>query len=111
MKRQVLFVGCEAPFHGEIREFLKSHGGEVWFASSTAMAISVLDDHPINSVVMCIHNLPDAALLKYLSDHYPDIRVVVSAGKEFDSIVKAFSKGRYSLLSSPMEMKKLKEML
>ena len=106
MKRQVLFVGCEPPYQAEIREFLKSHGGEVRFADSTSMALSILGEHPIDVVVMCISGMPDTALMKHLEDYHPDVKVIVSAGMEFESIAKAFSTGRYSLVKDYLEKEK-----
>jgi CheY-like chemotaxis protein len=106
MKRQVLFVGCEPPYQAEIHEFLKSHGGEVRFADSPSVAVSILEAHPIDAVVLCGSGLPDTAFMRYLEDIHPNVKVIVSAGGEFESIARAFSNGRYSLVNDYLEKKK-----
>jgi len=111
MKRQVLFVGCDAPYHGEIREYLKSHGGEASFASSPSMAISMLDKHPIATVVICLHQISDTAVLKYINENHPDTKVLVQASDEFMDIIQALTHGHFSLIAKPLKLKELEVLL
>ena len=81
------------------------------FSDTASMAISMLEEHPIDAVVICITGNPDTFLMKYLEDYHPDIKVIVSGGKEFESIAKTFSNGRYTLVRDYLDMQKLKEAL
>ena len=111
MKRQILFVGYDDLLQPEISEFLSRHGGVARFAGTASMAIRILGDHPISTVVLSMHQFGDAAILQYLNDFYPDIKILVSATKDFDDAMNAFSKGNFSLLDSPMKLEELGKVL
>jgi DNA-binding NtrC family response regulator len=111
MKRKVLFIGYEPSLNEEIKDFILTHKGEAFFTNSVEDSIHVLDEKPINTVVLTLHKLGDAAILKYINQYFPDIKVLISASKEYDDIINVFNKGRYSMLKQPFRLKELNLML
>jgi DNA-binding NtrC family response regulator len=111
VKRQILFIGYDELFQAEISEFLSRHGGVARFAGTASMAIQILGEHPISTVVLSMQHFGDTEILQYLNDHYPDIKILLSAVKEFDDIINVFCKGRFSLIDSLVELEELGKVL
>jgi DNA-binding NtrC family response regulator len=70
-------------------------------------SIRLLDVTGIDTVVLTLHKLGDAAILKYINQYYPDIKVLISASKEYDDIIHVFNKGHYSMLKQPFRLREL----
>ncbi len=109
MKRHVLFIGYDSTLQEEIREFLKDRDGDAQFSDTTDRSIRILSENPVDTVVLSMHSLGDAAILKYINQYYPDIRVLISANKEFDDIINVFNKGRFGLLKQPLKLEDLSD--
>jgi DNA-binding NtrC family response regulator len=107
---QVLFIGYGSSVQ-EIQEFLESRDSIALFAQSTEDAIHILDEKPVKTVVLSIHELNDAAILKYINQYYPDKEVIISAGREYNEIIDVLSKGHFSVLKQPLKLKDLAEMI
>ncbi len=107
MKGQVLFVGYEAPYQAEICDFLNQHGGEACFADTASIAIRILNDSHIGTVVLNLQQLGDIAVLRYINLYYPGIKVLISASNEFDDIIDIFSKGNFQLIRRPLKLQEL----
>ena len=111
MKRKVLFIGYEPSLNEEIQDYILTHEGEAFFTTTVEESIHVLDESSINTVVLTLHKLGDAAILKYINQYFPDIKVLISASKEYDDIINVFNKGRYSMLKQPFRLRELNLML
>lgn len=91
----------------EILEFIEGKGNKVYISHSTEESISILSNHDIQKAVISLHSLKDAAILKYLNDYYPEIKVVVIANKEYDDIISVFQKTNYSVMHEPLKLSEL----
>ncbi len=91
----------------EILEFIEGEGNKVFISHSTEESIHILSNHNIQKAVISLHSLKDAAILKYLNDYYPDIKVVVIASKEYDNIISVFQKSNYSVIHEPLKLSEL----
>lgn len=95
----------------EILEFVEGEGNKVFISHSTDESISILSKHDFEKAVISLKSLQDIAILKYLNDYYPDIKVVVIANKEFDDIISIFNKVNYSVIHEPLKLSELKSNL
>ena len=111
MNNQVLFIGYGGDDREKIDDFLVSRDSIAHFAQSTQEAIHLLDEKPIKTVVLSIHEMNDAAILKYVNQYYPDKEVIVSATREFKEVIDVLSKGHYSVLKQPLRMNDLVALL
>jgi DNA-binding NtrC family response regulator len=107
MKRQVLFVGYDISHRSEISAFLDSRLYEARFAGSADMVIQLLESEKISAVVLKMHQLNDAAILKYINKYYPEIKVLVFAGRKFDNFIHMISRGNFRLLPQPLKLREL----
>lgn len=107
MKKSFLFIGYESFLKDEIKEFITNYKGEVYFANSTEQSIHLLEKYSIDIVVLALHRVGDAAVLKYINQYFPNVKVLIKATDEFDSIIKILNKGTYSYLSNPFKLKEL----
>ena len=92
----------------EILEFVEGEGNKVFISHSTEESISVLSERNFEKAVISLQSLKDAAILKYLNDYYPHIKVVVIASKEFDDVISIFQKSNYSVIHEPLRLAELK---
>ena len=107
MKRIFLFIGYEPSLNEEIKDFMHDHEGEALFSNTVEQAIHMLDETSIDTVVLTLHKLGDAAVLKYINQYYPGVKVLIAASKEFDDIIHVFNKGKFSMLKQPLKLKEL----
>jgi DNA-binding NtrC family response regulator len=107
MKRSFLFIGYEPSLYVEIMDFMHEHHGEALFSNSTEQSISTLNEFPVEAVVLTLHKLNDAAILKYINQYYPGVKVLIAASKEYDDLIDVFNKGHYSMLKQPLKLEEL----
>jgi DNA-binding NtrC family response regulator len=111
MKRQVLFIEYNSSLREEVRDFIRDHDGIVHFADTTRGSIRILEDFPIDLVILNMHQILDAGILRYINLNYPGIKVYVYGKKEFDEIIKIFNKGHFSLLQQPLSLADLNKII
>ncbi len=111
MKRQVLFIGFDDAYQSEIVEFLKERDGQAWFSDSTDRSIRMLEEQAMDTVVLNMRKLVDAAILKYLNQYYPDIKILISTSDEFENIINVLTHSSYHLLRQPFKLKELNMLL
>ena len=92
----------------EIFEFIEGEGNKVFISHSTEESISILSERNFEKAVISLQSLKDTAILKYLNDYYPHIKVVVIASKEFDDVISIFQKSNYSVIHEPLRLSELK---
>lgn len=107
MKRSFLFIGYESYLYDEIEDFIHEREGDVFFSSSIDQSIHVLDEAHVDTVILTLHKLGDAAILRYINKYYPGVKVLVSASKEYNDIIHTFHKGNFSVLKDPLKLKEL----
>ena len=107
MKKTYLFIGYDSTEESEIREFINNKSSVAIFATSNEQAIHFLDEYPVEIVVIYMRNLNDAVILRYVNRYYPEIRVVVSANKEYDEVISIFHQGTFSRLPRPFKLDEL----
>ncbi len=95
----------------EIRDFTEGMDNNIYITHSTEESITELSTHHFDQAVVSLKNIRDAAILKYLNDYYPDIKVVVIASKAVDDILSIFQKVNYSVIHEPLKLSDLKTQL
>ncbi len=97
--------------HGEFNEFAHDIDASDYYSNSLEKSITILNEHPIDIVVLKISKLSDASILKYLNDYYKNIKVLLSARKDFEEALTIFSQVSYEKIESPMGLPELKSHL
>lgn len=95
----------------EILEFTEGNNDNVFIAHSTEKSIDILSHTDIQKAVVSLKNLKDTAILKFINDYYPSIKVVVLANKAFDDVISIFQKSNYSVIHEPLKLSELKTTL
>jgi DNA-binding NtrC family response regulator len=104
----ILFIHHDQEVQSEIDEFLRNHKDVCFFSRNTNDTIRILNEHPIDLVVLIIHHMRDAAVLKYLNDNYKDLEVLLMASEEYDEIISLFSERQYKTFRLPLKLKDLR---
>ena len=94
--------------HGEFNEFAHDIDANDYYSNSLEKSIALLNEQQIDIVVLKIGKLSDASILKYLHDYYNNIKVLVSARKDFEEALTIFSQVQFEKVSSPMGLADLK---
>jgi hypothetical protein len=50
----------------------------------------------------------DAAVLKYINDHYRNLEVLLIASEEYDEIISLFSEHQYKTVRLPLKLRDLR---
>ncbi|MCB0805984.1 MAG: hypothetical protein KDC05_09320 [Bacteroidales bacterium] len=95
----------------EIREFTEADGNQVFISHSTAESIGYLSAEMIDQAVISLKHINDAAILKYLSEYYPDIKIVVIADKKVTDILSLFQQVEFTVIHEPLRLSDLKKQL
>jgi two-component system response regulator AtoC len=107
----ILIVDDEAKARGSMGRLLSAEGYEILEAESLAKAVSTLQDH-LPDILLLDFNLPDGHgldLLRKLSATKPRPQVVVVTGTaSIPTAVEALQLGAVDLLEKPVEMARLK---
>lgn len=107
----LLFIHHDPEIQSEIDDFLRTRKDNCYFSRNTEMTIRILNDHPIDLAVLIINHMRDAAILKYLHDHYGNLEVLLIASEEFDEIIDLFSSCQYKTVRMPLRLSDLKSKL
>jgi DNA-binding NtrC family response regulator len=108
---KILIQLRDAAADSEIKEFTEGDGKKVYISHSTEESITQLSNHRFEKAVVSLRGINDAAILKYMNDYYPEIKVVVIANKTFDDIISIFKKVNYSIIHEPLQLSELKSQL
>jgi DNA-binding response OmpR family regulator len=107
LKRRILFIGYEPPLHDEIREFLKERQGEAHFSDTSEETIRTMDAGGIETVVLNLQRLEDAAILRYINLNHQGTRVLLVPGRQLQDAIPALATGQYELLHEPFRLEEL----
>lgn len=94
--------------HEEFNEFSHEIHANSFFSNSTEESISVLNRHTIDTVIIKIGKIEDVSVLKYINDYYKNIKVLISARKDFEEALTIFSQIHFEKVKSPMGLADLK---
>jgi DNA-binding response OmpR family regulator len=111
LKRNILFIGYEPPLREEIREFLKEREGEVFFSDTVDGTIRIMDSEDIETVILNMKRLEDAAILRYININYQEARVLIMPARQLQDVIPALAAGRYEIISEPFRLEELGKML
>ena len=101
----------ETSADNEIRDFTEGEGNQITISHTTEESINQLNNIHFEQAVVSLKSMQDAAILKYLNDYHPDVKVVVIANKAFDDIISIFQKVNYSVIHEPLKLSELKNRL
>ena len=111
MKRRILFIGYEPPLRDEIREFLVEQQGEAYFSDTAEETIRTMNAGEIETVVLNMQRLEDAAILRYININHQNTRVLVMPGRQLQDAIPALATGQYELMHEPFRLEELKEFI
>jgi DNA-binding NtrC family response regulator len=104
----LLFIHHNPEIQSEIEDFLNSKKDSCFFARNTRDAVAILNDHPIDLVILIISHMRDAAVLKYLTDNYTGVEVLLMASEEFDEIITLFADRQFRTVRLPLKLNDLR---
>jgi DNA-binding NtrC family response regulator len=104
----LLFIHHDPEIQSEIDDFLHSQKDDCFYSRNTEDTIRILNDHPIDLVVLIINHMRDAAVLKYINDNYKELEVLLIASEEYDEIISLFSVNQYKTVRLPLKLKDLR---
>ncbi len=104
----LLFTHHDPELQSEIDDFIHTNKDNCYFSGNTESTIRILNDHPIDMIVLIINHMRDAAVLKYINDNYKDLEVLLIASEEFDEIISLFSQCQYKTVRMPLKLKDLR---
>jgi DNA-binding NtrC family response regulator len=104
----ILFIHHDPEIQKEIDDFLNDNKDVCFFSRNTNDTIKILNEHPIDMVVLIINHMRDAAVLKYINDNYKNLEVMLVASEEYDEIISLFSERQYKTFRLPMKLKDLR---
>ena len=104
----ILFIHHDPEIQKEIDEFLRNQKDVCFFSKNTNDTIQILNDHPIDLVVLIINHMRDAAVLKYINDNYKNLEVMLVASEEYDEIISLFSECQYKTFRLPLKLNDLR---
>lgn len=104
----LLFIHHDPEIQSEIDDFLRTSKDDCFFSRNTEETIRILNEHPIDMVVLIINHMRDAAVLKYINDNYMDVEVLLIASEEYDEIISLFSETNYKTVRLPLKLKDLR---
>ncbi len=107
----ILFINADPGFMKEFTDFATQFDNKVFFSKSTAESISILNDNPIDQVVLWINRFADAAILKYINDYYRNIRIYIYAEEGINDILSSISRGNFTLIKKAVKLRDLSEIL
>jgi DNA-binding NtrC family response regulator len=104
----LLFIHHDPGIQSEFDNFLTPEKHTTFFSNNTEGTIRVLNDHPIDLVILLINHMRDAAVLKYINDNYKELEVLLIASEEYDEIISLFCEYQYKTIRMPLKLKDLR---
>jgi DNA-binding NtrC family response regulator len=104
----LLFIHHDPEIQSEIDDFLHNEKDNCYYSRSTGDSIRILNEHPIDLVVLIINHMRDASVLKYINDNYKDLEVLLIASEEYDEIISLFSERSYKTYRLPVKLNDLR---
>jgi DNA-binding NtrC family response regulator len=102
-----LFIGYDHALHNEIREFLKERQGSVYFTTFAIETIRLLDKIDIDYVVLNMHRIEDAGILRYININFRKVKVLIIPGEAMKEAIPALTEGNYKVLNNPFTLNDL----
>jgi DNA-binding NtrC family response regulator len=104
----ILFINSDASMHEEFNEFSDEIHANNFYSDSTEESISVLNEQQIDTVIIKMGKISDASVLKYINDYYKNIKVLISARKDFEEALTIFNQIHFERINNPMGLADLR---
>ncbi|HOX79418.1 MAG TPA: hypothetical protein PLW31_15445 [Bacteroidales bacterium] len=111
MKSPILFIGYEPALQEEIMDYMKDRDGEAYFSSSAIETIRMMDVVDFKKVVLYMHRLEDAAILRYINNHYRNAEVLIMPDLQLQDAIPALADGHFRLLHEPFRLEELNTLI
>ena len=95
----------------ELKEFFGKMDSKIYTAKTIREAIKKIIDNQIAIVIIDINSIADIGLIKYINDNFPNVRAFLTVENQLEEAISVFKNGSYKLLSNPMSLQELKEIL
>lgn len=107
----VLYISKDKDSYEEVDDFFSTHHEKVMFSDSTEKSFQILTREDVNIVLLYVQTVTDVAILKYINENYPEIKVFITADKTFDELISIFNRGSYTLIHEPFRVSSFRSML
>jgi hypothetical protein len=86
--------------HEEFNEFSDEIHANNFFSNSTEESIRILNEYRIDAVIIKMGKIADASVLKYINDYYKNIKVLISARKDFEEALTIFNQIHFERINN-----------
>ena len=107
----ILFINSDTALQQEFIEFSDEINATDYYSNSLIESISILNENPIDIVILKIGNLSDISVLKYIHDYYKNIKILISASEKFEEVLTIFKQVQFEKINSPIRLTELKSHL
>jgi signal transduction histidine kinase len=109
----VLFFKTNMFVQNELREYIHDHDmhGNVYFDDTIEQAIATLQAHPIDLVIVEPKSMADIRLVKYTSQYFPKIRIILSVERSIEDIISTIRNSQFRILHKPFALREFRNIL
>ena len=111
MKEHILIVDDEAPIRQLLQSYFKKHGYEVSSAANAVEAAKLVDEVPLNLVILdvLLGEQDGLDVLQTMKQSHPNLPVIIMTGIGFDEelLQEAITKGASGYISKTLPLDQL----
>ncbi len=107
----VLFFYINGFIKDELQECIQDMQGEAYFAATREEALAILNTQPMDLFFLEIKKFADTGLLKYVSENFKHIRVILTVESSIQNAISTIRSGHFDVLRSPFNLKQLRGIL
>lgn len=102
----VLFFKTNMFIQDELREYIHDHDihGNVYFGETIEQAITMLHAHPIDIVIIEPKSMADIRLVKYTSEHFPNVRLILTVERNIEDVISTIRNSQFGILHKPFTL-------
>jgi DNA-binding NtrC family response regulator len=107
----VLFLHTNESIKDDLQECVSDPEGNFYFTHNIEEVVAILHLYRIDIAFLELQRLADIRLLKYIRDHFPQVRMILSVENRLEDAISAIKSCQFSLLYQPFAVRKLKNIL
>ena len=107
----VLFLHTNESIKDALQECVSDPEGNFYFTHNIEEVVAILHLYRIDIAFLELQRLADIRLLKYIRDHFPQVRMILSVENRLEDAISAIKSCQFGLLYQPFAVRKLKNIL
>lgn len=108
---KILLVRPNPYEEAELSDFLRSHDCEVLTATGQKAICQTLSEIRIDQVFYFTVSMDDFILIRYINEHYPQIKVVVISEERICNAIENVRNGNFEAIRSPFHLSQLYKLI